>query len=403
MRRMRSGLSMLTVVLLAVTAAACGGDDEETAATSAAVAAATSAPETTAAAEEATSAEEATTAAAEATTAAAEQERVTIGFVVHVKGNPFIQSIIRAAEDAAEDYNVDLKVSGPEGFDPDAQLKMVEDVIAAGAQGVATSIPGESMANRINAIIDDGTPIVMFNIYSAKIKSVFVGERTVAAWKGLGEDVLEKVGGAETTGSVIIGYCAPGLPVLEDRVKGLKQAFEGTKLETKGPFDVKVDPAETYARWEALAQANPDAKAFIGVCAPDPATLGKLNAANDDKWVMAGADFTTENLKAIEEKHTLAALGQMPYVQGYLPVKMIAEALREGKEIPQGFIESGVETLTETGATQPYGLPELDFATVKRIQTDQALARSTYTPLFMEGGELFDWTAKVEPLSAASE
>ena len=397
MKRKHPAPLALMVVLFAMSAAACGGDDEQ-AATSAVGAAAGEA--TSVAGEATTTASGATT---EGTTAAGDQRGEALGFVVHVKGNPFIQSIIRAAEDAAEDYNVDLKVSGPEGFDPDAQLKMVEDVIAAGAQGVATSIPGESMANRVNAIIDDGTPIVMFNIYSPKIKSVFVGERTVAAWKGLGEDVLAKVGGPESTGSVILGYCAPGLPVLEDRIKGLKQAFEGTKLETKGPFDVKVDPAETYARWEALAQANADAKAFVGVCAPDPATLGKLNAANDDKWVMAGADFTTENLKAIEEGHTLAALGQMPYVQGYLPVKMLAEAVRDGKEIPQGFIESGVETLTETGATQPYGLPELDFETVKKIQTDQALARETYTPLFQEGGELFDWTSKVEPLTAASE
>ena len=51
-------------------------------------------------------------------------------------------------------------------------------------------------------------------------------------------------------------------------------------LEVLGPFDVKVAANENYAAWEALLAANPDAKALVGLCAPDIASLGKLQAAN---------------------------------------------------------------------------------------------------------------------------
>ena len=49
-----------------------------------------------------------------------------------------------------------------------------------------------------------------------------------------------------------------------------------------GPFDVKVAATENYAAWEALLTANPDAVALIGLCAPDVASLGKLQAANPE-------------------------------------------------------------------------------------------------------------------------
>ena len=56
-------------------------------------------------------------------------------------------------------------------------------------------------------------------------------------------------------------------------------------LEILGPFDVKVSADENYAAWEALLAANPDAEALIGLCAPDIASLGKLQAANPDNAI----------------------------------------------------------------------------------------------------------------------
>ena len=85
-------------------------------------------------------------------------ESIKIGFVTHVLGNPFIQQIIDGANAAADDLNVELQVTGPEGGDADAQLKAVQTLVAAGVQGIATSVPGESMSSGLNEIIDAGHP-----------------------------------------------------------------------------------------------------------------------------------------------------------------------------------------------------------------------------------------------------
>ena len=80
-------------------------------------------------------------ASAVATPAQAAQKRLTIGFVVHVIGNPFIQQIIDAAQMAARDLNVKLVVTGPAGAEGDAQLTAVQNLAASGVDGIATSVP----------------------------------------------------------------------------------------------------------------------------------------------------------------------------------------------------------------------------------------------------------------------
>ena len=101
----------------------------------------------------------------------AADEKYTIGFVVHVKGNPFIQQIIDGANFAAEDLNVDLQVTGPEGGDADAQLKAVQTLVDSGVEGIATSVPGETMVSGLNEIVDSGVPVVQFNLLVRDVKA----------------------------------------------------------------------------------------------------------------------------------------------------------------------------------------------------------------------------------------
>ena len=121
-------------------------------------------------------------------------DKLTIGFVTHAVGDPFIKQILQAAKDAGKDLGVNVKTTGTPAFDPAAQLKMVQDLFASGADGVATSITGDSMATGLNALVAQGKPIVEFNIYSTRVKAPYVGERSVGDWAMLGKAVRTKMG-----------------------------------------------------------------------------------------------------------------------------------------------------------------------------------------------------------------
>jgi len=333
-------------------------------------------------------------------------EKIKIGFVTHVLGNPFIQQIIDGANAAAKDLNVDLQVTGPEGGDADAQLKAVQTLVASGVQGVATSVPGETMSSALNEIVDSGTPIVQFNLLVTSVKAPYVGERSVESGRILGQKVLDKLGGASTTGKVIIGNCFPGFPVLENRARGVQESLKAAAgIEILGPFDVKVAANENYAAWEALLAANPDAKALIGLCAPDIASLGKLQAANaSTPFVSGGYDLTAENLAEIKNGNAYVSLGQTPFMQGYLPVKILADTIRKTSTVDLsqgGFLDAGTEIVTADSVQEPFDLPPLTFTELEALAASPEKAREYYQPLV--DGQIADWASHIEPIANESK
>jgi len=346
---------------------------------------------------------------AAATTAATTDpnaERIKLGFVTHVIGDPFIQQIIDGANAAAKDLNVDLQVTGPEGGDADAQLKAVQSLVAAGVKGVATSVPGESMSSGLNDIVASGIPIVQFNLLVTSVKAPYVGERSVQSGRTLGEKVLDKLGGASATGKVIVGNCFPGYPVLENRAKGVQESLKkAAGITILGPFDVKVAANDNYAAWEALLQANPDAKALVGLCAPDIASLGKLQAANADKtFVSGGYDLTAANLAEIKAGHAYLSLGQTPFMQGYLPIKILADTVRGISKVDLkagGFLDAGTEIVTADSVTEPFNLPAMTFAQLEEIAASPDKARTYYQPLV--DNQIAGWQTLLEPIANESK
>lgn len=350
-------------------------------------------------AEAATSAE---TAPAEEETAAAE-DPITIGFVTHVVGNPFIEQIIDAAEQAATDLGVEIQVTGPAGADADAQLKAAQSLIASGVDGIAISVPSESMVQGLNQIIADGTPIVTFNLLQAGVNGPYVGEKSVESGRILGKSILDQLGGTGATGQAILGNCFPGFPVLENRAKGVQESLAAAPgIEVLGPFDVKVDAAENYAKWEGLLSANPDAVALIGLCAPDIASLGKLKKANPDApFIAGGYDLTAENLAAIESGDAQVSIGQTPFMQGYAPVYMLVDAIRNGIDIASpAFLNAGTEIVTQNSVQEPFDLPPLTFAELVEISASPQLSREYYQPLVE--GVIPNWQSELKPIGDES-
>jgi ABC-type sugar transport system substrate-binding protein len=334
----------------------------------------------------------------------AQDEPLTIGFVTHVVGNPFIQQIIDGAQAAADDLGVELLVGGPQGGDPDAQLVAVQNFVAAGVDGIAASIPGESMANGMNEIIDSGIPVVQFNLLSTAVNAPYVGERSVESGRILGQMVLDRLGGASATGTVVIGNCFPGFPVLENRARGVQESLAAAPgLTVLGPFDVAVDAVENYSRWEQQLAANPDVDAMIGLCAPDIASLGQLNRNSGTSFIAGGYDLTEDNLREIQDGFATVTIGQSAFVQGYMPVLMLVNSLRSGTPLTPGFIDAGTQIVTADSVDLGNGLPIISFDELLALSADPAANREFYAPWSQcATGETAMWACMLEPIENES-
>jgi ABC-type sugar transport system substrate-binding protein len=338
-----------------------------------------------------------------ATTPVRADEPITVGFVTHAQGNPFIQQIVDGAQAAADDLGVKLTVAQKSGGDPEAQLRAVQNFVSSGVQGVATSVPGESMARGLNDIIASGVPIVQYNLLSSSVQAAYVGEKSVESGRILGRMVVAKMGGEAAKGTVVIGNCFPGFPVLENRAKGVEESLKKAPgLKVLGPFDVKVSAVENYNHWEQLYAANPDAAAMIGLCAPDVASLGKLNAANGDKFVAGGYDMTEENLAAIKGGHAYVTLGQSAFVQGYLPVALLVNAIQTKTPTPVGFFNSGTQIVTADSVDMGNDLPKISFADAQKLAADPKATAAYYKP-WTESIAGSGLKAGMQPIAAESE
>ena len=331
------------------------------------------------------------------------EDKLVIGFVTHVQGNPFIQQIVDGAQAAANDLGVTLKVAQQAGGAPEGQLKLVQNLVNAGANGVATSVPGDSMAKSLNDIVASGIPLVQFNLLSQLVKAPYVGEKSVQSGRVLGKSVLDKIGGASAKGKVIIGNCFPGMNVLENRAKGVQESMKtASGLTVLGPYDVKVSAVENYNHWEQLYAANPEAVALVGLCAPDVASLGKLNAANGDKFVAGGYDLTAENLAAVKANHAYMTLGQSAFVQGYLPVALLVHALKSKTPLPIGFFNSGSQAVTAGSVDMANSLPATTFDQLQAMAADPKATTAFYEPWTKSlAGD--DVLKGMQPIAAESE
>ena len=324
-------------------------------------------------------------------------------FVTHSQGDPFVQQIIDGAQQAAKDLGVTLNVAQQAGSAPEGQLKLVQNFVNAGAKGVATSVPGESMASALNDIVTAGVPVVQYNLLSQAVNGPYVGEKSVESGRVLGKMIVEKLGGASAKGTVIIGNCFPGIPVLENRAKGVEESLgKAPGLKIVGPFDVKVSAVENYNHWEQLYAANPDAVALIGLCAPDVTSLGQLNAANGDKFVAGGYDLTELNLKAIKEGHAFVTIGQSAYVQGYLPIALLVNAVKNGKTLGAGFYNAGAQIVTADKVDMGNGLKPITFDEAQKLAADPAATAAYYKP-WADSLNADLLNAAPQPISAESE
>jgi ABC-type sugar transport system substrate-binding protein len=334
---------------------------------------------------------------------------INIGFVTHSLGDPFIGSIMDAAQMAADEAGATIQFVGDPGTNGENMLNLAQGLVQGGAQGIVTSVPQDTMVAGLNEIVAGGVPVVQFNILGNGVNAPYVGEKSVESGRILGKAILDKLGGETATGTVVIGNCFPGVQVLTNRGTGVEEslaAAPGITINGKGGSnDVKVTAAENYAAWEALLTANPDAVALIGLCAPDVASLGQLKGAYPDSAFIAGGyDLTPGNLEQLANGNAYVSLGQTAFIQGYLPVKILIDSISSGTTADiakPGFINAGTEIVTKDSVTEPHDLPPLTFEELQALASDKTALRAYFQPAV--DGYIANWKDQLQDISAESE
>ncbi|MEX2185430.1 MAG: substrate-binding domain-containing protein [Pirellulales bacterium] len=318
-------------------------------------------------------------------------DEITIGYVLHGL-NEFTQIIKQGAEDAGKAEKVGVDVVGPAGFVASDAIAMFEGMAQKGVQGlVVVPMPGEVWVTPIRQATSAGIPVLTANVSSP--------ESAATAWFGQDEyasglimaSELRKALAAQgkTRGRIIVGICAPGLSVLQQRYRGLKHGLMDSPFTISDAYDVNTETSANYGAWENIAGANAETVAMVGLCSMDLPNLAKLKVRTHGEWLIAGYDLGRETLDAVRSGTVQVALGQHPYLQGYLPVVALARHLRDGQPLPNGWIDVGTEVVTRDNVDAVY-----------ERETNEAAQTKWYADYIAE--HFADLNAVVKPLPTSA-
>lgn len=281
----------------------------------------------------------------------AKAKEISIAMVTHGQASdPFWAIVKRGADDAAKQAGVTLSYRAPETFDMTQMANLVRAAANQRPDGLVVSIPdADALAAPLRDAEAAGITVIGINGAAAtahKLGAVLeVGQEEEAAGKAAGER-LKQLGGKK---GVCINH-EVGNVGLDQRCRGFAAGFGGpTQVLPTG-----MDPAETSSKLRALLQSDPAIDSLLSLNAPvtgEPAVqvvdgLGKTGSVR-----VGGFDLSPGFLKAVQDGHAAFAVDQQPYLQGYLPVAILALKAKYGL-MPAGDIPSGPNLVGKDQAGQ---------------------------------------------------
>ena len=253
-------------------------------------------------------------------------------FVTCAVDAKFFEPVKKGMNDAAKMMGVECDFTGTEGVDVKSQVKMVEQAVAKGYDGIALNIiDPQAFDDVIRDAIAKGVPVVGFNVDdnttpNARLSSV--NQRLHEAGRTLAEHLLPHI---PQNAHVLMTMHDEGVSALHDRLAGEQAVLKKRDVR----WMVSVTGNDSAKGAEVIAKVlneNPDIRIVLGTGQSDTEAAGRAiekHFPNKGYW-SAGFDLSPETLRLIQKGHIRCTVDQQPYIQGFYPVVQLTLYLRYG-------------------------------------------------------------------------
>ncbi|HWO17645.1 MAG TPA: sugar ABC transporter substrate-binding protein [Kofleriaceae bacterium] len=242
-------------------------------------------------------------------------------------------TIKNAIKHAGEDFGVTVDYRNPSGGDLADMARLIEAAAARSYSGVITSIADFDVLKKpIGQVGAKKIPLVTINsgttAQSEQLGAVMhVGQPEYDAGKAAGERA--KAAGAKSF--LCVNHYATN-PASFERCKGFADAI-GVDYKAS-TLDSGDDPTTVESKVSAHLRKNPSTAAVLTL-GPNSAhpTLKAINKLGlKGKLFMATFDLSPEISAGIKDGTVAFAIDQQPYLQGYIPVAVLAIMKQENTQ-----------------------------------------------------------------------
>lgn len=294
-------------------------------------------------------------------------DTLKLGFAVATTSEDFAQQMADGGRYAASRFDgVELAVSGPPGVDGPAEVKLLQDLGRTAIDGIAVeNLAPDLFVRPMADLVKQDRRLVAVDTVPLPGSDVvtYVGNDNTAIGRELADEAIRLLG-SNASGTIVIGTTVPGVPVLDQRANGIKQAFEDKlpNVEVRGPFETKIEPTQNYGIWNGLVRANPQALAFLGTGDQDSYNLAKIKQENNGTYLTAGFDLNAATLRAVADGTNFATMSPEHFMKGAVAIRLLAEAAKEDTDLPAGWVDSGALLVTKSNVDEIIARQESDAA-----------------------------------------
>jgi len=234
-------------------------------------------------------------------------------------------TIKNAIKQAGEDFGVTVDYRNPSSGDLADMARILEQASARNYAGVITSIADiDALKKPIAQIVAKKIPLVTINsgttAQSEQLGAIMhVGQPEYDAGKAAGERA--KAAGAKSF--LCVNHYATN-PASFERCKGFADAI-GVDFK-KSTIDSGDDPTTVESKVSAYLRKNPKTAAVLtlGPNSAHPTLKAIAKLGLKGKIFMATFDLSPEISAGIKDGTVAFAIDQQPYLQGYIPVAVLA-------------------------------------------------------------------------------
>jgi len=267
----------------------------------------------------------------------------------------FWQAVKEGAEQAAEEFDVEITFEGPDTeADVDQQLQQLQTALDKGPDAIGfAALDSQAADPYLQQAQEAGIPVIAFDSgVESDIPVTTAATDNKAAAAEAAKQMVELVGGSGKIALVVHDQTSvTGI----DRRDGFVDYIEENAPDIE-IVDIQYgggDQLKSTDLAKAILQANPDLKGIYG--SNEGSAIGVVNAVTElgleGKLTVIGFDSGQAQIDAINDGLMAGAITQNPVGIGYETVKAAVEAL-DGKELPK-TIDTGFFWYDKTNIEDP--------------------------------------------------
>jgi ribose transport system substrate-binding protein len=257
--------------------------------------------------------------------------------------HPYFEPVYRGFEDAAKKYGIVSEVDAPPRFDVALQVKVIEDLIARGVNGIAISANDDKgLVAVIHEAVQAGIKVITVDAPAPSSEALtYIGTDNESAGYEAGKRMAVEMGGSGSIAVLQGGMAATNLNL---RTRGFTRALteKAPGITVAAVVDEGGDFAMSVNKTEEILSRYPKLNAIFSVSAEGaPAAAAVLKRqGRAGRILVAGFDDLGDTLQGIREGSIVFCIVQNTYRMGWLSVERLMDAAN-GHAVPR-VIDTGV-------------------------------------------------------------